>query len=401
MSKLRILAIHGIGWDKEKKKEKATDIWRIARPIQELKKHSNWQIDEQPTPIPEMDKYKDFKEFTPDELEKAVVKLGKYDIIWSMYFTNPSFYTMFKVVQARYGTKFVMDIDDDLFSIKLDNPIWMKLTDENVYHMQCMARDVDYISTTTEELAETLRSKRPDKPAESVLVIPNLIPETYKQRTPNNKHLTIGYFGGSSHIFDIDNSGMVEAVERLMHENKDIRFVSCGIPIEKYLPKGRYTYLEGMPGTDWVEKMFPRLNFDIALAPLEECLFADGKSNIKFLESTRMGAAFVASNTGPYKHLKNGVNAMLVNNNSEEWYNAIKKLIESKKLRDILVEEAKKVVYGLRLETKWTVMEDMFNKLNSSGDKNDNQPSKKSIILQTAGETNSDDIWISSAGRSS
>lgn len=358
---MKILAIHGIGWHKDKQKEKAVDLWRIKRPIDELRKHVDWHIDEWATPIPEMEKYTDFEEFTPDELEKAAKRLGEYDIIWMGYFSNPSFYALFRVVNARYGTRLIIDVDDDLFSIKLDNPVWMKLTHENVYHMQCMVRDADYISVTTEELAKTIRSKRADKSGESVFIVPNLIPQSYKQRTQEPKEeITVGYFGGSSHIFDIDKSGMVEGVAKLMHENKNIRFVTCGIPVEKYLPRGRYTYLEGAPSTDWVDKVWPELNFDIALAPLEECIFADGKSNIKFLESTRMGAAFIASNTGPYKSLYNGVNCLLVENTADAWYKAIKRLVDSQKLRSMLVEEAKKEVNKYALELHWHPIKRMF-----------------------------------------
>lgn len=363
---MKILAVHGIGFDKDKKKEKAVDLWRIKRPIDELKKEVDWQIDEWPTLIPEIQKYNGVEEFSSDELEAAASKLGKYDIIWSIYFTNPVFYALLRAVQARYGTKFVMDVDDDLFSIKIDNPVWLKLTDENVYHMQCMVRDVDFITTTTEELAQTLRSKRPDKKPESVIVLPNYIPETYKHDPiDNGEDIVIGYMGGSSHIFDIDQSGMVEAVEKLMHEKKNVKFVACGMPIEKYLPKSRYTYHEGAPSTDFVDKVFPTLNFDISLAPLEESIFANGKSNIKWQESTRMGACFVATNTGPYKSLKSGENCILVNNTTEEWYTALKKLVDDKELRSKLVSKAQEDLVKHKLEGKAPEIKAVFEKINS------------------------------------
>lgn len=368
---LKLLAVHGIGFV-AMDKQKATDLWRISRPIDMLKKNTDWQIDEQPTFIPGIEKYKDKDEFTPEELEKAAQKLGEYDVIWSTYFTNPTFYALLRAVHARYGTKFVMDVDDDLFAIKEDNPIWLKLTHENIYNMQCMVRDVDYITTTTEAFAETLRSKRPDKPRESVVVLPNYISDDYKEGTPDNgKKVVIGYFGGSSHIWDIDKSGMVEAVEKLMHENKNVHFVACGFPIEKYLPKGRYTYIEGMPGTDWVDKVFPSLNYDIALGPLEESVFANGKSQIKWQESTRMGAAFVASDVGPYKDLHNGVDAVLVENTQEDWYKALKKLVDKPELRKQMVEYARKELILWRLELNWRHHKEVFEKI----------AAKKPIIL--------------------
>lgn len=364
---MKILAIHSVWGDNTK--TKALDLWRIYRPIQMLKKNTDWQIDEQPTLIPNMEKYKKIEDFSPKELEKAVETLGQYDIIWQTYFTNPTFYALLKVVKARFGTKFVIDVDDDLFAIKLDNPVWLKLTDENVYHMQCMVRDADYITTSTEALAETIRSKRDHKP-ESVYVLPNYISDDYKHDPiDNGDKLVIGYFGGSSHIGDMNNTGVIPALEKIMHEYKHVHVETCGMPIESYLPKARYKYNEGGQGTDWITKVFPALNYDIALAPLEESLFAEGKSQIKWQEATRMGSAFIASNVGPYKDLHNGFDALLVNNNTEEWYEAIKKLVDRPKLRKELVSNAQNQLNLWRLEINWRHYKEVLQSIHSSDSK--------------------------------
>lgn len=355
---MKVLAVHSV-WEDDTK-TKAVDMWRIWRPIRELKKHVDWQFDEQPTLIKEIANYTDKQEFTDEELEKAAKHLGQYDIIWLTYFSNPTFYALLRVVQARYNTKFILDVDDDLFSIKLDNPIWLKLTDENVFHMQCMIRDADYLTTTTEELAKVLRERREQKP-ETVFVIPNFISDDYQHEPiDNGETVRIGYFGGSSHINDLYNTGLLEALEKLMHDYKHVRVETCGIPVESYLPKARYTYNEGAVGQAWVTDVFPKLNYDIALGPLEVCPFADGKSNIKWQESTRMGAAFVATNTGPYKSLKNEVNALLVENTVDEWYNALKRLVERPQLRKVLVENAQKDLQSHRLEANWGGLKRVF-----------------------------------------
>lgn len=352
---MKLLAVHSVL--PESKRATGVDIWRIWSPLQELKKNTDWEIDEQPTLIKDIAEYKNEREFSEAEMEKAATHLGQYDVIWTAYFSNPTFYALLRVVQARYGTKFVLDVDDDLFSIKLDNPIWLKLTDENVYHMQCMIRDADFLTTTTEELASVLRERR-KQPKESVFVIPNAIRDDYKEYDPDNgDKIKIGYFGGSSHINDVHATNLLPALERIMHENKNVIVETCGMPIEAYLPKARYSYNEGGEGLDWATKVFPKLNYDIALGPLEVCPFADGKSNIKWQESTRMGAAFVASNTGPYKSLKNGVNAYLVENTEEDWYKAIKKLVDSPKQRRIIVENARNDLRTQTLKFRWRIAE--------------------------------------------
>lgn len=361
---MKILVIHSIGWDDSVDKESAVDLWRLKRVADQLRKHTKWQIDEQHTLIKDVEKYKSGKEFSAEELDKAAEHLGSYDIIWVGYFSNPTFYTLLKVVQARYKTRFLMDVDDDVFSIKLDNPVWLKLTDENVYHMQCMVRDADFISTTTNELAEVFRVRR-EHPPESVFVIPNFISDDYQHEPiDNGEETVIGYFGGSSHYDDMHNTGVIEAIAKLMNENKKVRFETCGMVIDKYVPKGRYKYHNGQKGRDWVRSEFKKLNYDISIAPLEESIFAEGKSNIKWQESTRMGAVFVASNVGPYKHLKNGRNALLVNNTTEEWYEALKRLVDDHELRTELLKNARQELEkGWRLEDNWHVQKDVFEKI--------------------------------------
>lgn len=336
------------------------DRWRIYNPIKELKKHVDWEIDEQPTLIKDIEKYKSKEEFTPEELERAAKHLGQYDIIWSTYFTNPTFYALLKVVNAKYGTKFILDIDDDMFAIKEDNPIWLKLTDENIYHMQCMIRDADFVSTTTERLAHVVRERR-EAPPETVLVIPNYISDEYKHEPfDNNGQIMIGYFGGSSHYNDVHESGVIEAIEKIMHEHKNVRFTTVGMVVDKYVPKARYTYNKGAQGEKWLTEVFPTLDFDISIAPIDNSRFSQCKSNIKWQESTRMGAAFVASNVGPYQDLYNGVQAMLVDNTMESWYKALKKLVTKPKLRQALVEQSQTDLKLWRLELNWPHLVEMF-----------------------------------------
>lgn len=216
---VRVLAIHS-NLGKDQNTWSAVDTWRIKRPIDELKKHVDWEIDEQLTPIPGMAKYKNKEEFTQVELEKAFKKLCEYDIIFSSYHADPTGYTMFKVARDKAGTQFIMDCDDDMFSVNPDNPFWVRMDDEKCYWMQRMIADNDWISTTTEALADVFRKRRPDKDPDSVFVNPNFITDQYKHpEFDNGDKIVIGYFGGASHYKDLNETGVAEALEKLMHEN--------------------------------------------------------------------------------------------------------------------------------------------------------------------------------------
>lgn len=368
---LRILAIHS-NVSEDHTRWSAVDTWRIARPIRELKKNMpGWTIDEQLTPIPHVEKYKDSKEFTEEEMEAAFKKISGYDIVFSSYHADPTAYTLFKVAADRTGTQFVMDVDDDMFAVNPDNPFWLKMDDEKCYWMQRMIADNSWISTTTPELAEVFRARRPEHAKDSVFVNPNYISDEYVHPGfDNGDKIVIGYFGGASHYQDLHETGVHEALEKLMHENKKVYFKAVGMPMDKYLPRARYEFQDGKRGDGWTKEIFPTLNFDIAIAPIGDNLFNKGKSNIKWQESTRAGSAFVASYVGPYRHLKPET-AKTVQNTQESWYNALKLLVDDTAKRKQMVAAAQEELEtNWKLGNHWQQYKDMFIKVMETRDAN-------------------------------
>jgi glycosyltransferase involved in cell wall biosynthesis len=368
---MKILAIHSIFGENDKTKS-AVDTWRIWRPLRELKKHVDWQIDEQPSLIKGIEKYASAKEFTEEEMRKAYIHLSKYDIVFSSYHADPTGYSMLKVLEEKYGVQFVMDIDDDMFSVNPDNPFWVKIDDEKCYWMQCMIRDNTWISTTTPELAKVFRDRR-DRPEDSVFINPNFITDDYKQNPFNNgDKIVIGYFGGSSHYSDIHDTGVMEAVQKIMHERKDVYFKAVGMPVDTYLPRKRYTFVDGKRFNGWMNEIYPNLAMDIALAPLKHDIFNKGKSNIKWQESTRAGALFVGSNYGPYSDLDG--KAILVDENTQDaWYSALKQAIDDVELRKGMIKTAQEdLKANWRLEDNWKRYKTMFETVYRS--KHENNP---------------------------
>lgn len=342
-------------------------MWRISRPMRELEKHVDWQIDHQRTAIPEFEKYKETKDFTEEELEKAFKKICEYDIVYSSYHADRAAYSLFGLAREKAGTQFVMDADDDFFTINEDNPYWLKMDDEKTWWLQVMARHNPYLTTTTEELAEAYRKRRrqdPDNhPDDTVMVVPNFIPDQYKEYDPDNgSKIVIGYFGGASHYDDLHETGVAQALEKLMHEDKRIHFKSVGMPFDAYLPKARKHYFDGKRGDAWIDELFPTLNMDIAIAPLVDNEFNRGKSNIKWQEATRAGSAFVASNIGPYRFLKDGT-AILVDNDSDSWYSALKSLVDDKDKRKAQVALAREELKKYRLEDNWKTLKQVFERV--------------------------------------
>jgi hypothetical protein len=356
---MKILVIH-TNLNPDQEKHSAVDAWRLVRPIRELRKHTDWQIDEQPTLIPDFAKYKDKSEFTNEEMEAAFKHVCSYDIVFSSYQANPTMFTLLQVARDKVGTQYIMDVDDDMFAINPDNPIWTKMTDEKVYFMQRMIATNAWISTTTEELAKRFRERRTGTP-NTVFVNPNFINEDYQHPSFNNgDKMVVGYFGGSTHYKDIHNTGFLPALERVMHEHKNVYFKSVGMIIDHYLPKARVIIDDGKKGDAWLKELYPSLNFDISVGPLLDNIFNRGKSDIKWQESTRMGSLFVCSDVGPYSNLDNRV-ALKTKNTEQDWYAALKKAVTAIEYRKQTVLMAQAVLkHENRLEDNWRYYKRMF-----------------------------------------
>lgn len=351
---------------KDHNKQSQVDHWRIGRPLAELRKHTDWQIDEQVTYIPGFEKYSSLEDFTNEELEKALIKLGEYDVVFSSYHADIAGYLLLRMAREKFGTQFVLDCDDDMFAINEDNPYWAKMDDEKTWRMQVMIRENSWISTTTPFLAEEFRKRRRKDQLkhadDTVFINPNCISDVYKHpEFDNGDKIVIGYFGGSSHLGDLHETGILKAVQRLMHENKNVYFKALGIPIDDYLPRGRYEFIQGQRGTRWTDFLFPTLKIDIALAPLLPNTFNRGKSDIKWQESTRAGAAVVATDIEPYQAIPDNA-IMRLPNTEDAWYQGLKKLLD-KKVRQEQVKNAREHLATRTLEKKWPMYKEMFERV--------------------------------------
>jgi glycosyltransferase involved in cell wall biosynthesis len=355
LKKLKVLVVSS--FNNPDKAMHAVDIWRAGFNIKLLKKNVDWDITERPTIMKHIAKYKDEKDFTEAELKKTVEDLAQFDIVYGSYtcFMHNMVFSLCKMVEAKYGTKFVLDVDDNLFAVKQDNiGWWLYMDHDKTWDLQTVILNTTYITTTNEYLANELRKRR-KFPPENVIVVPNYISKDYKNIPDGHEGIRIGYFGGSSHYKDLHATGVIDAIRQIMIENKQVRFMSTGMPVEAYLPRKRYTYSDGCRGKEWIYELYPTLNYDISIAPLTVDEFAVCKSDIKWQESTRMGAATVATDVRPYAEtIRDGVDGLLVKNGQKSWYKALKKLVDDEAYRKELASNAyKRVEDEFLIENNW------------------------------------------------
>jgi hypothetical protein len=98
---------------------------------------------------------------------------------------------------------------------------------------------------------------------------------------------------------------------------------------------------------------------DICIVPVMDNIFNEGKSNIKWMEATRMGAATVCSNVGPYALLPDDV-TIKVTNHYYPWLHALERLICDVEYRKQLVVNAQKELDKHMLENHWQEYKSFF-----------------------------------------
>ena len=105
------------------------------------------------------------------------------------------------------------------------------------------------------------------------------------------------------------------------------------------------------PFMDWKELPSLIRSIDINLAPLEDTIFNEAKSENKWTEAALVKIPTIASNVGAFKsQIKNNETGILCNN-GKEWEKGLSKLIEDKEYREELGEKAYQEIMSRHITT--------------------------------------------------
>lgn len=193
--------------------------------------------------------------------------------------------------------------------------------------------------TTTERLAEELQKYVPQvfinrnvASEEMVKLSEQALLHRKKHNRTKPHQIRIGYFSGSATHRD-DFLFILPVLVRLMKKYVNLSFVIAG---ELEIPEQLKQYgsrIECMPFASWQKLPAMIAEVDINLAPLENSLFNEAKSENKWVEAALVKVPTVAGNVGAFaRMIKHGVNGMLCSTQAE-WEQSLTRLIEDKKLR--------------------------------------------------------------------
>jgi hypothetical protein len=173
---------------------------------------------------------------------------------------------------------------------------------------------VDRLVVSTPALAEALAGQHRD-----IRVVENRLPPAWwsglqSQRRQGAKP-RVGWAGGMGHRGDLEL--IADVVKTLADEVEWVFFGMCPEALRPYVHEYRSG---GLPIAQYPAAL-ARLNLDLAIAPLEQNLFNECKSNLRLLEYGACGYPVVCSDVGPYR---GSLPVTRVRNRTRDWVDAIR-----------------------------------------------------------------------------
>lgn len=242
-------------------------------------------------------------------------------------------------LKEKFGFKIVIDIDDhyilNYHHILKEGWEEFKIGERLVEN----CKRANMVFVTNEQLYNVYKEFNPN-----ILIIPNALPfdnEPYISHKIESDKKRFMYVAGSTHLQDLKLlQGFFKRIGSDGDYKKQATFTLCGYnnPHNKKeniwnkmeaicRPNGNLIRRESLP----LGKYITHYNHgDISIAPLENNIFSNSKSNLKFIEAACMKHPFICSNILPYtvdKVLKN--RGIIFCDKTEDWYKAFKFFIHN------------------------------------------------------------------------
>ncbi len=274
--------------------------------------------------------------------------LSQSDILIFQRVIDPKVVQIMKKLKLA-GKIVILEVDDDLTSIKSHNPSYQAYKPNSPYlnnFIEAM-KIADFIHVTTDFLKNVYVEKLKLNP-NKIFCFNNSIDLSnpnykinYRSKLLEDK-IIFGFQGGSSHHIDLEE--IISPVKAILENYPDTMFAFCNHQslFNKFnIDSSRAIMIP--PETNF-EKFIPIPSyFDVGLIPLnsKDC-FNWSKSYLKILEFAAFNVPCITSAVGDYVKYKevNPSGVVLTKNKFLDWYKNIERLISSKELRQSIANSA-------------------------------------------------------------
>jgi glycosyltransferase involved in cell wall biosynthesis len=191
---------------------------------------------------------------------------------------------------------------------------------------------MDFVTVSTDRLRQFFLHYN-----KNIFVLPNLIDRRIWDIEVNKKEvggrIVIGYAGSEPHGYDF--KPVIPAIRHIMDKYQGrVVFEFIGYSPRELRGLPLIFHTQTIEPYDQYARFIKKTGFDIALAPLEDNTYSEGKSNIKFLEYAMCAYPGIYSRVGPYSDtVVHDETGLLTGNSTQEWIDAMDRLIKDEQLR--------------------------------------------------------------------
>lgn len=268
-----------------------------------------------------------------------------------IFYRVPAFEGVLKIINEanRLNIKKLWDVDDLIFDAEiLKNSKTLQTLDANVFdglisgaklYKEAML-SCDYGIASTPGLAIAMKSAGLNE----VFIVENALDlqtvnaaegvnSAPASQTKQDPFIRIVYGSGTS-THNIDFEEAAPAIAKILSSNKQVKLRIIGqLRIPAYLEANK-EQLEFFPTCTYEEYLVLLSECDISIAPLENYIFNDSKSNIKYIEASSLKIPSVCSPRSAFTQaIEQGKNGFLADN-ADEWEQSLQELISSQELRN-------------------------------------------------------------------
>ncbi|MFV0457116.1 MAG: glycosyltransferase [Pseudomonas sp.] len=209
----------------------------------------------------------------------------------------------------------VYELDDYLPNLPMKSAHRQHMPKDIVKSLRRGLSYVDRFVVSTDVMAEAFAEFHPD-----IRVVTNRLDprwwgglSTSARRTSSKPR--VGWAGGASHTGDLEM--IADVVKELAGEVEWVFFGMCPEKLKPYI----HEFHEGVAIERYAKKL-ASLNIDLALAPVEQNLFNECKSNLRLLEYGACGFPVICSDVRCYQG--DGLPVTRVKNRFRDWVDAIR-----------------------------------------------------------------------------
>lgn len=309
-------------------------------------------------PMTELGKQKGFKVEIFDQKVKSQkdwIQIAKeFDYIYFNYTPNDVGFAIMGCMVRMAGKKLIMDLDDNIWKVLPDNMAYKTWTSDKktLKNFTAICNEVDYMTTTNNYLRNSIASHT-DKPLDKIKVFPNRIDidNVYTWRKPfkDENNFVIAHFGSTTHFKSILDEEFMAGMDMLMKNYPNVVFKTIGSFMPGYKDRWGQRYVSDSGSPDlmkWIKDRMPKVlaDVDFLVVPLTDNVYNRAKSSIKYIETSSCKIPGCYQDIRQYQEvIRDGYNGFLCKN-AKDWYKKMKKLIDDKKLRKDMGENAFKTV---------------------------------------------------------